>query len=935
MMNNQFRNALDYLTLPSNLPGLDTEQRDLYRTLYAALSFVPTLLAFIALGFWIIYLLGTVNLLDSNDSRLLIVSAVSALASILHFPLFSLIRRARFNETAAGLLAINSLTSCVQILLWKDIQWLPIVVSAAPTLLFVTQRGLQRNYRIGSLIYGIINVSAILLLDRVITFERMVIGNSLAQMAAISIYIMVLTAIAVLVLMNSRINFHTISGRLVVTFTFVALLSSLATLIIAALANLYFDRQKVFQELNASSSVRTLQIEVALDELRRDTTLTFNNAIIDQHIQYLLTNKAGTQIYQNNFDLVQAYLLRQQTQSPRYQEVLLVDKDGISIYSTKYQNTGKDFSKYDFFQNARIGINYAVEYNFPTSFDQSSIILIRPFIYNGFLSGAIIARTGFDSIKQILAAKTGVGATAETYLAASINGQLVPISNTRAIANSVNTQPAEQAINQRVNQGFGVWNNYTGKSVLGSFVRIPALKTVLIAEIEQNEVTQKTFNISLINAIIGLFTLVLTFVIVLITSSSISLPIVNMAQKATDLANGNLATRMQVDRQDEIGTLAASFNSMAGELQSQVKTLEQKVEDRTQDLQKQAKYLRVASEVARDATTASNLDDLLNRSAELVLERFGFYHTGIFLLDEQKEFAILRASPTDAGREMLSRNHRLRVGQVGIVGNVAASGLPRIALDTEHDSAYFNNPLLPGTRSEMALPLKTGNQLIGVFDVQSDQPDAFSQDDIGILQIMADQLALAIQRLRLTLEQEKNLQQLEKAYQNFTFSSWSAFIQDSTAKQGYTFDGLHINRLSDFPLESQEILSQNHAVVLPATNKKDPNSSSLAVPLKLRNQIIGILTIQFNTKTITSDTISLVEESATRLAIALENARLYTETQKNAERERMIGEVTNRLTTSVNIETILRTTVQEIGRMLPGAEVVVKLDPASKEPELS
>jgi GAF domain-containing protein/HAMP domain-containing protein len=419
---------------------------------------------------------------------------------------------------------------------------------------------------------------------------------------------------------------------------------------------------------------------------------------------------------------------------------------------------------------------------------------------------------------------------------------------------------------------------------------------------------------------------------VLITSRSISNPIVKMAQQASNLAGGELSARMQADRRDEIGTLASSFNTMADELQSLVKNLEQKVEDRTVDLQKQANYMRVAAEVARDATSAQDLDELLNRSAQLVLDRFGFYHTGIFLLDERKEYAILRASPTAAGREMLSRNHRLKVGQVGIVGYVAATGLSRIALDTGQDSAFFNNPLLPNTRSEIALPLKVGDMLIGVFDVQSENPQAFTQDDIGILQIMADQLALAIQRVRLTNEQQENLRLLEASSQNFTLSSWKSFTQDSAAKPGYAYDGMHISQVESFPIESREALSKGQTLVIPALNTANPNSSALAVPLKVRDQVIGIITIQFNTATISADTISLAEETAGRLSIALENARLYTETQKIAARERAIGEVSNRLTASVNIENILRTTVQEIGRMLPGAEVVVKLEQNSNHP---
>lgn len=935
-MENNTRKASGFFAMLPDRPELAADQRNLYRTLYAALSYIPTLLGFITLGFIVIYLLGLVKLLDKNEPRLLIISGITAFAAVLHIPLFSLMRRGRLNDIAAALVAINGLSAVSQIFIRQGIIWFPLLVAASPALMFATQRGLHRNYRVGSFLFGVICTIAILVADRIITYERMIVGNSLTEMAAIAIYLTVFIAMVLLVLINSRINFHTISARLVTTFTFVALLSSLATLIIAALANLYYDRQRVFLELSAAAGVRTDQLGVELDNLTRDVNLTLNDASIDQGIQYLMSNKAGNLTYDNNYKLVNDFLFSKQSQNSSYQEILLLDSTGHAIISTQLANKSLDFSGYNFFKNTLIGINYAVEYDFPGSFEKASLLLARPIIQKGFLIGVIVSRLSFDSIKQIMVAKTGIGNTAETYLVALINGQMVPISNTRAIIDRMNTRPAEEAIMLRSNQGFGIWDNYARKEVLGSYVRIPALKAVLIAEVEQQEVTQKTINISMINAIIGIFTLLLAFAIVLITSRSISHPIVDMVQQATNLANGELTSRMQVDRQDEIGTLASSFNSMAGELQSMVKTLEQKVEDRTQDLQKKANYLRVAAEVARDATTSQNLDDLLNRAAQLVLDRFGFYHTGIFLLDERQEYAILRASPTEAGREMLSRNHRLKVGQVGIVGNVAASGVSRIAGDIGMDSTYFNNPLLPNTRSEIALPLKAGETLIGVFDVQSEKPEAFSQDDISILQIMADQLALAIQRVRLTNEQQDNLHQLATAYQNFTLSSWNAFTRDTDSKQGYAYDGMHVTQLDNYPLESRDALAKGHTLVLPSLNKKDPNSSALAVPLKLRDQVIGILTIQFNTESITSDTINLVEETAGRLAIALENARLYTETQKIAERERAISEVSNRLTASVNIENILRATVQEIGRMLPGAEVIVKLEqnPASLSPVL-
>jgi GAF domain-containing protein/HAMP domain-containing protein len=529
------------------------------------------------------------------------------------------------------------------------------------------------------------------------------------------------------------------------------------------------------------------------------------------------------------------------------------------------------------------------------------------------------------AIREIMVTETGLGKTAETYLVAQVQGKTIPITSIRQVATEINTLATQSTLIEHRESGSAIYLNYAGQSVLGSYLTNPTLQIALVAEVEQQEIVQNIFKVLLSNLVFGLFTSLLAFMIVLVTSRSISMPLVNLADKANALANGELSTRISVNRQDEIGALASSFNTMASELQSLVKTLEQKVEDRTQDLQKQANYLRLASEVARDSANARNLDELLNQAAQLILDRFGFYHTGIFLLDAQDDYAILRASPTESGKAMVARQHKLKVGQEGIVGYVAATGKPRIALDTGLDAAYFNNPLLPMTRSELAMPLKVNEQLLGVLDVQSEQPEAFTQDDIATLQIMADQLALAIQRARLAEEQERSLHELEVTSRQFTVDNWQAFSQEADFKPGYKFDGMQITPLNAFSEESQVALNQGRTLIVPPAKSKSAAGATLIVPMKLRDQIIGALSIQFNIDLIPAETISLIEETATRLAIALDNARLYTETQKFAERERTVSGITARITSSVNFENILRTFVQELGSRLPNSEVTVQL----------
>ncbi len=243
----------------------------------------------------------------------------------------------------------------------------------------------------------------------------------------------------------------------------------------------------------------------------------------------------------------------------------------------------------------------------------------------------------------------------------------------------------------------------------------------------------------------ALIVLLLAAVVGLAIARQIVLPIEKLAVTAKQIAQGDFSQTASIRSHDEIGTLADTFNDMTAQVRNLVGSLEQRVLGRTKELERQTLRVRTSAEVARDIASAPNLDELLTRSGQLIVDRFNFYHAGIFLLDDKKEYAILRASPTEAGKQLIANNHRLRVGEQGIVGRVAASGEARIALDTGADAVYFNNPLLPATHSEMALPLKTTEGLLGVLDVQSEQPQAFTREDVEIIQIMADQLAIAIE----------------------------------------------------------------------------------------------------------------------------------------------------------------------------------------------
>lgn len=282
---------------------------------------------------------------------------------------------------------------------------------------------------------------------------------------------------------------------------------------------------------------------------------------------------------------------------------------------------------------------------------------------------------------------------------------------------------------------------------------------------------------------------------------------------------------------------------------------------------------------------------------------------------------MLAASPTATGRRLIGENYKLRVGEPGIVGRVAATGEARVMLDIEEGTTRSNDPILPDTRSEMGLPLKVESDVIGVLDIQSDQQHAFNQDDIAILQIMADQLATAMERTRLLQEVERNLSDLERAYGQYTREGWKRFGSSGQIRNsGYRFDNVRIEPITELSASGKEALATG-MVVRP--NGSDAGNM-IAIPIKLRGQTIGVVNARLKAG-FGQNTISTIESAIERLATALESARLYEEASLRADREQSISQVTSAISSSTEYEEILRTAVMEIGSMLNDTEVAIQI----------
>lgn len=416
-------------------------------------------------------------------------------------------------------------------------------------------------------------------------------------------------------------------------------------------------------------------------------------------------------------------------------------------------------------------------------------------------------------------------------------------------------------------------------------------------------------------------------------SRTITNPLTKLTAVAEQISSGNLNVTAPVDSLDEVGTLAETFNRMTEQLRDTLGTLERRIAERTVDLELsrrqtelRATQLFAISEISSLINTEEKLTILLPLITRLVSERFNFYHTGIFLLDDANQYAVLQAANSAGGQNMLNRGHKLRIGQSGIVGFVARSGTPRIALDVGQDATFFNNPDLPNTRSEIALPLKARTKIIGVLDVQSEKPGAFTPEDANILSILADQVAIAIENTRLLEQTRLALEEVRTAYQQNMREGWQAFEQEQ-GMVGY-YQNMRGGQRLEQPLNNDEITQAMHrgeALVFHADGKT--SEPTLVVPIKLREQVIGVMHIKApnQERTWTDSEINLTEAVSERLSLALENARLIQDSQRQAVKEQTITEITGRIGSSTNLENVLITAVEELGRTIPGSEVTIRL----------
>jgi GAF domain-containing protein len=323
------------------------------------------------------------------------------------------------------------------------------------------------------------------------------------------------------------------------------------------------------------------------------------------------------------------------------------------------------------------------------------------------------------------------------------------------------------------------------------------------------------------------------------------------------------------------------------DLEIERSSLESRVESRTLQL-------RAVNEVGRASSAILDPEQLIVRVVNLITDQFGYYYAALFLVDEKGEQAELHSATGEAGRVLKENKHHLRVGGNSMVGMAISTREPRISLDVGTEPIRFENPLLPYTRSEIALPLIAGERILGALDVQSTKAGAFGPQEIETLQGMANQVAIAFENARLYQDAKKSLEEMQAVQRQYVLEAWRPVSRD---------EDLQYKIGDDYLL---------------------PEAAQLNVPIALRDEIIGQISLSSETEW-TAEQRNLIEAVATQAALALDNARLVEQSQSSAVREHLLAEITGKIWASTTMDGILQAAVSELGHALNASEATIEL----------
>jgi len=388
--------------------------------------------------------------------------------------------------------------------------------------------------------------------------------------------------------------------------------------------------------------------------------------------------------------------------------------------------------------------------------------------------------------------------------------------------------------------------------------------------------------------IVAVLTMILGAILAYFISRTVSVPLKDLIESFKAVEAGDLSQRATITATDEIAEVTMHFNRMVASLEELQGSLEKQVQERT-------RLLKATNDIAKVSASILDPDELLAKVINLFTEQFNYYYASIYLLDPGEKWAELKEATGEAGKVLKQNRHRLELAGKSMVATCIRERMPRIAQNTSEEKQRVENPLLPYTRSEIALPLIAGDRVLGALNVQSTKASDFGTQVIETMQNMAGQVAIALENAHLFQEARQRIKEMRAIQQQYLLEGWGAL-------------SLNKDELEYGVGESNEA-----------------NSQKIVASINLRDQIIGQIDLE-GTSDWSPDQKNLIDAVAAQAAVALENARLVNESRQIAVRERMLAEISSMIWSSTTIEAVLQTAVRELGRRLDASSATIKLD---------
>lgn len=372
--------------------------------------------------------------------------------------------------------------------------------------------------------------------------------------------------------------------------------------------------------------------------------------------------------------------------------------------------------------------------------------------------------------------------------------------------------------------------------------------------------------------------------------------------------------------------------------------LEQKVEERTKELEnsrnmlaaqtveleKRSRYMEATADVAREASSVLELEKLLPRIAILISERFELYRIGIFLLDASREWAIFRATSSQKEElKALVENLRIHIDGEGLVARVIRTRQPYLSEDVSQESDYLHVEAVADARSELTLPLQARDEILGAMSIQSPELGTFSQEDVAVMQTLADQVAVAISNAQLFQRAQESLEAERRAYGELSRQAWKEYLQ-TRSRLAFLRDDQGVSAIDAWiDPEVEQVLATGR------TSKSEGDGTKIGVPIQVRGQVVGAIDAHKSEDggEWTEEQITLLETLAEQVSEALEAARLFEDVQRRAAREQLSGEITDKMRRAASVDRIVETALEELSSALGTSRAFVRLGVSPPEEE--